>query len=88
MDKRDGHKTLYLVQVGRKVSDEFTVPLCRAHHQELHRHGNEKAWWANMQIAPLDTAKRLWAASQIPSKEDAAMPAITSQKATNEGLAT
>ncbi|MGY4615471.1 hypothetical protein ACVWZ4_000698 [Bradyrhizobium sp. USDA 4472] len=23
--------------LGRKVSDEFTVPLCRAHHHELHR---------------------------------------------------
>jgi hypothetical protein len=23
----------------RKVSDEFTVPLCRLHHRELHRHG-------------------------------------------------
>ncbi|MET4186708.1 hypothetical protein ABIB94_008850 [Bradyrhizobium sp. JR7.2] len=39
--------------LGRKVSDEFTVPLRRTHHQDLHRHGNEKAWWANMQIAPL-----------------------------------
>lgn len=29
--------------LGRKVSDEFTVPLCRLHHQDLHRHGNEKA---------------------------------------------
>jgi hypothetical protein len=27
--------------LGRKVSDEFTVPLCRKHPQELHRHGNE-----------------------------------------------
>ena len=23
--------------LGRKVSDEFTVPLCRVHHRELHR---------------------------------------------------
>jgi len=46
--------------LGRKVSDEFTVPLCREHHQELHRHGNEAAWWANLKIAPLETAKALW----------------------------
>ncbi len=26
---------------GRKVSDEFTVPLCRAHHREIHRCGKE-----------------------------------------------
>ncbi|MGY4286208.1 hypothetical protein ACVWXO_005428 [Bradyrhizobium sp. LM2.7] len=49
--------------LGRKVSDEFTVALCRAHHQELHRHGNEQAWWANLQIAPLPVAQDLWAAS-------------------------
>jgi hypothetical protein len=46
--------------LGRKVSDEFTVPLCREHHQELHRHGNELAWWANLQITPLPVASELW----------------------------
>lgn len=51
--------------LGRKVSDEFTVPLCRAHHQELHRHGNEKAWWVNLQIAPLPVAQDLWSASPV-----------------------
>jgi hypothetical protein len=51
--------------LGRKVSDEFTVPLCRDHHQEVHRHGHEQAWWANMQIAPLEIAKRLWDASPV-----------------------
>jgi ERF superfamily len=29
--------------LGRKVSDEFTVPLCRGHHREVHRSGNEAA---------------------------------------------
>jgi hypothetical protein len=50
--------------LGRKVSDEFTVPLCRDHHRELHRFGNEIAWWANLQIAPLEMANDLWQATQ------------------------
>ena len=44
--------------LGRKVSDEFTVPLCRRHHRELHRHGNERAWWQNQGIDPLPVAAR------------------------------
>jgi hypothetical protein len=59
--------------LGRKVSDEFTVPLCRKHHQELHRHGNEANWWTNMQVAPLQTAKELWEASQIHVTGEAAV---------------
>jgi len=51
--------------LGRKVSDEFSVPLCRSHHHALHRHGNEKSWWADMQISPLPVASELWAASPI-----------------------
>lgn len=46
--------------LGRKVSDEFTVPLCREHHQQLHRHGNERAWWADVNVAPLEVARNLW----------------------------
>src|SRR5439155_8742499 len=51
--------------LGRKVSDEFTVPLCREHHDELHRHGNERAWWTNLQIAPMEVARGLWAATLL-----------------------
>ncbi|OPY94246.1 single-stranded DNA-binding protein [Bradyrhizobium sacchari] len=61
--------------LGRKVSDEFTVPLCRAHHEELHRHGNERAWWANLQIAPLPLAQELWAASPVHGPADTAVGA-------------
>jgi hypothetical protein len=50
--------------LGRKVSDEFTVPLCREHHHELHRSGNESAWWANVKVAPLDAARDLWEATR------------------------
>jgi hypothetical protein len=46
--------------LGRKVSDEFTVPLCRDHHQQLHRHSNEIGFWANVQIAPIPVATELW----------------------------
>jgi hypothetical protein len=46
--------------LGRKVSDEFTVPVCRDHHIQLHHHGNERAWWTNLKIAPLEIAKELW----------------------------
>ncbi len=51
--------------LGRKVSDEFTVPLCRAHHRELHRHGNEAAWWRSVKIEPLPVAYRLWQHSRL-----------------------
>jgi hypothetical protein len=49
--------------LGRKVSDEFTVPLCRDHHLQLHHHGNEAAWWANLKISPTEIAKELWTAT-------------------------
>jgi hypothetical protein len=46
--------------LGRKVSDEFTVPLCRMHHRELHRCGNEGSWWRHTGIDPLAAAGALW----------------------------
>jgi len=46
--------------LGRKVSDEFTVPLCRGHHREVHRHGNEAAWWQNAGLDPTIAARALW----------------------------
>jgi hypothetical protein len=36
--------------MGRKASDEFTVPPCRTHHRELHRGGDEAACWHDMGI--------------------------------------
>jgi hypothetical protein len=46
--------------LGRKVSDEFTVPLCRVHHRELHRHADEAAWWNEAKIDPITIARGLW----------------------------
>ncbi len=47
--------------LGRKVSDEFIVPLCRGHHREAHRAGDEVAWWSKAGIDPLGAARTLWA---------------------------
>ena len=46
--------------LGRKVSDEFTVPLCRGHHREIHRCGDEGGWWAKSGIDPSAAARELW----------------------------
>ena len=45
----------------RKSSDEFTVPLCAIHHDELHRTGNEREWWSAREIDPASIASDLWA---------------------------
>ena len=50
--------------LGLKVSDEFTVPLCRDHHQQLHQAGNELAWWHDLDINALEIAKGLWTQSR------------------------
>jgi hypothetical protein len=42
------------------VSDECTVPLCRGHHREVHRCGDEVAWWAKTGIDALGVANTLW----------------------------
>jgi hypothetical protein len=46
--------------LGRKVSDEFTVPLCRGHHREVHRCGDEVDWWRKTGIDPSTAARDLW----------------------------
>jgi hypothetical protein len=68
--------------LGRKVSDEFTVPLCRGHHREAHHCGNEVAWWNGVGIDPTVTARAMWLKSHpLP-------PAQVSPKVTNSISAT
>jgi hypothetical protein len=50
--------------MGLKVSDEFTVPLCRIHHRDLHNHGDEVAWWERRAIDPLATSRVLWVSTR------------------------
>jgi hypothetical protein len=61
--------------LSRKVSDEFTVPLCRGHHRELHRSGDEAAWWEKAGIDPTVSARALWL-------ETHPLPAISDQAKT------
>jgi hypothetical protein len=46
--------------LGRRVSDEFTVPLCRTHHRVLHNRGDELAWWESVKLDPVAVARQLW----------------------------
>jgi hypothetical protein len=62
--------------LGLKVSDEFVVPLCRAHHRELHRTGREPDWWAKAGLEPISLARKFWlethplaASADLPSDE-------------------
>ena len=50
--------------LGRKVSDEFTVPLCRVHHRAVHRSTNETVWWKAARIEPVNIARKLWRRSR------------------------
>jgi hypothetical protein len=63
----DAHHVKFAEQLamGRKVSDRFTVPICRLHHRELHRLGNERTWWENQGIDPLGIAASLWGKTHV-----------------------
>jgi hypothetical protein len=67
--------------LGRKVSDEFTVPLCRAHHREIHRCGDEGSWWRSAGIDPLAAARVLWLATHPLPRAGAT---VTSNEATGD----
>jgi ERF superfamily len=50
--------------MGRKVSDEFTVPLCRTHHRDNHSFGDEVTWWERRAIDPMATSRMLWVSTR------------------------
>jgi hypothetical protein len=58
----DAHhlRFMQLRALGRRVSDEFAVPLCRTHHRALHRSGDEAAWWKSTGLDAVTIAQRLW----------------------------
>jgi ERF superfamily protein len=69
--------------LGQKVSDEFTVPLCRTHHRELHRARKEVDWWSKNRIEPTGIARKLWTETRpVPASatlcdDDCATPGLT-----------
>ena len=67
--------------LGCRVSDEFTIPVCRIHHRELHRSGDEAAWWQKLNIDPLPVALRLWQHTRLDKDELAPSEAITPSQA-------
>jgi hypothetical protein len=50
--------------MSKKVSDEYTVPLCALHHRELHDAGNEQGWWQRQKIDPVPAALEMWEESK------------------------
>jgi hypothetical protein len=68
--------------MGRKVSDEFTVPLCSTHHGELHASGNELHWWQNKGIDPKPIAMGLWQQSTSCQEPNVVQPQESESKET------
>jgi len=62
--------------LGRKVSDEFAVPLCRGHHRAVHRSRDERTWWRQAGIDPIKVARRLWKESHGMGQRRSQRPAL------------
>ena len=60
--------------MGRKVSDEWTVPLCATHHRTLHDAGNEEKWWKLQRVEPFPVATELWGLTRDTSIPAAKKP--------------
>jgi hypothetical protein len=70
--------------MGRKVSDEFTVPLCRVHHREAHRSRNERAWWRRLGLDSLKIAEMLWKKTRLADSKATTGTVIPVQSAEAE----
>jgi hypothetical protein len=69
--------------LGRRVSDEFIVPVCRVHHRELHRSGDEAAWWRSLNIDPLPVALKLWQQSRADGELFPSVAVVSQTPPTN-----
>jgi Putative HNHc nuclease len=78
--------------LGHKVSDEFIVPLCRGHHREVHRSGDEALWWSKVGIDAIGAARALWtethplrSVAEAPSPDESPLPSGTRNRSRVEG---
>jgi hypothetical protein len=65
--------------LGRKVSDEYSVPLCRTHHRDLHRSGNEALWWQKAGLDPIKIARKLWQQTRLQRIGKQGRPGLASE---------
>jgi ERF superfamily/Putative HNHc nuclease len=72
--------------LGRKVSDEYVVPLCRTHHREVHRAGKEINWWKKYSLEPLTVASALWARTRHTGQSMSVHQTTKPQQATSASL--
>jgi hypothetical protein len=81
----DAHHVKFaeLRAIGRKVSDRYTVPLCRLHHRDLHRRGNERLWWKKKGIDPLPVAATLWAETHAVVSDESGIVTADNPAQTN-----
>ena len=80
----DPHHLRYLQPraLGRKVSDEFAVPLCRSHHRAVHRAADEQAWWKAAGIDPVKVARQLWGQTRRDNPQDRHQAALAAHPKT------
>jgi hypothetical protein len=74
--------------MGKKVSDEYVVPLCLIHHRALHDVGSEETWWEEHKIDALTEAEKLWRQSypvEVPTLPETTAQPAPSPSAINGG---
>jgi hypothetical protein len=71
--------------LGRRVSDEFTVPLCRLHHREAHRSRDERAWWRRLGLDSIKIAEMLWKKTRLADSKAATASTIAVANARVDG---
>jgi ERF superfamily len=79
--------------LGRKVSDEFVAPLCRTHHREVHRVGDERAWWKKAGIDPIKAARKFWRKTRLaeratPGQQSVEAPPVETASDTGDAIST